>query len=108
MPFALLQLRVRPEAFEKFYTRLSAVRFCYHRHDIVPIRFFDQAQHPAIRQRRARNLPPLAQVDIDLWRREVILGAGFDFDKAERRPIVCNDVNLRVHDDVAQVSADRK
>src|ERR1700737_5011605 len=57
----------------------------------------DQTKHAAISGCSARNLTPLAQINIDLRRGKFILRAGFDFDETERRSIVSNKVNCGVN-----------
>jgi len=79
-----------------------------HCDDVETVRFRFNAQHSSIDAGGARDLPTLAQINVDLRRREPIGRASFYFDKAKCFAIVSDEIDLSVYDSIAQVSSNRQ
>src|SRR5262249_61468323 len=65
-------------------------------------------KHSAISARGARDLPSLPQIDIQLWRRNLVRRSRLYLDKAKRRTVVKNQIDFRVDDRISCVTADRQ
>src|SRR5712692_9561133 len=110
-PVSLPQLFVRPKVFQQLNTRLGIDLFWggwgNDSDHVIAVRRIDESEHAAITACRARNLAALAQINVDLRRREFVRTARLHFDKAERWAIVSDHINLGIDDHVASVAADR-
>src|SRR5437870_7384568 len=67
-----------------------------------------QAKHATISPSGARDLATFAEIDIRLGRGDFIRSSRFYFHETKHRPIVGDNINLRVDDRAARVAANRR
>src|SRR2546423_18879 len=110
-PAAFAELGVSPEVSEKSEARGGRVsgvvgRGKQHADNVVAEGRGGESHHASVDARGACDLSLLAKVYVRLRRGEPVGGARLHFDEAERLTLVCDQINLRLHDCAAAVAPD--
>ncbi len=110
-PAALAEFIFRPEVAEQSEAWGGRVAVFAGRREkdadhVVAVGAGGEAQGPPVCARGARDLPLLAQVNVGFGRGEAFGGARLDFDEAERRAFVGDEVDLGLDERAAAVAPD--
>lgn len=76
-------------------------------HDIVPVTTFSQSENSPIDSCCPDYLALFSQVDVCFGLSKPIIASRFDFDKAKRLLLICNDIDFSRYDRTADVATCR-